>query len=99
MRTYINHFEIESKRPGEGWQHVGNIYPKYEWELRRPWYFFRLVWRPVITNSIDAFMEVMKRVTDTLEALEALPESKERTRLVVWTRRRFFGLTRVGVIE
>lgn len=96
MRTYIDHFEIESKRPSEAWKHIGNIYPEYEWEFRRPWYLFWLVRRPVITNSIDAFMEVMKRVTDTLVAL---PESKERMRLVVWTRRRFRGLTRAGVLE
>lgn len=96
MRTYIDHFEIESKRPGEGWQHIGNIYPEYEWDLRRLWYLLWLVRRPVITNSIDAFIEVMKRVTDMMETL---PESKERTRLVVWTRRRFRGLTRTGVLE
>lgn len=96
MRTYIDHFEIESKRPGEMWVHVGNIYPKYKWNLWRPWYLLWLVQRPVITNSIDAFIEVMKRVTDMVEAL---PESKERMHLVVWTRRRFRGLTRVGVLE
>lgn len=93
MRTYIDHFEIESKRPGEAWRHVGNIYPDYKWEFRRLWLARRLV---IIGYSIDAFIEAMERVTDMLERL---PKSNERTRLVIWSRRRFLGLTRVGVLE
>lgn len=95
MKTYIDHFEIESQRPGEAWQHVGNVYPEYEWAIRRPWYFLWLVKRPVITNEFAAFTEVLERL---VAALGALPESGECTRLTIWARRRFLGLTRVGVI-
>jgi hypothetical protein len=48
---YVDHYEIEERHSHGEWVHVGNLYPRYEWRITRPWYLLGLVRRPVIVND------------------------------------------------
>lgn len=95
--AYLNHFEIESKRPGEEWKHVGNIYPDYKWKIHRPWYFLWLVRQPCIINIGSAGIEAVKRLSKVVHG--DMPKTKERIRIVVWDRGTLFGLHKVQIAE
>ena len=49
---YIDRFEIEVKI-GRIWTFIGNVYPKYQWKIVRPWYFMWLVKVPVIVDYVN----------------------------------------------
>ena len=95
MKTYIDRFEIEAKRPNEAWKHVGTTYPKYEWKIRRPWHYLWLVRRWVIINEIVAWATCFGM---TIRNIHALPESEEKVRLVIWLRQGK-KLIRAGAME
>ncbi len=78
---YINHFEIESKRPGGRWEHVGNCYPKYQWRIWRPWYLLWLRKQKIILNEMYAWTSLLQRLC---RENADNPESREK---LVW----YFG--------
>lgn len=84
MYEYIDHFEIETKRPGEDWTHAANRYPKYEWQIWWPWYFLGLKLRQVILNEREAWTTCFETLC---RGIRGLPESEEEVRLVTWLRR------------
>ncbi len=95
MFDYVDHFEIQTQRPGEDWIHAGNVYPEYKWETYRPWYFLWLVKRPIITNEGAAWTT---RFESIVGSIIAMPKSDEKVRLVTWLRRGN-ELIRTGAIE
>lgn len=98
--AYLNHFEIESKRPGEDWEHVGNIYPDYKWKIHRPWYFLWLVRRPRIINIGSAGIEAINRTMQVSKTVyDYTPETRERIRVIIWNRSPLFGLRKVQTLE
>ena len=49
---YVNHYEIEVTIDRR-WTFIGNLFPKYEWKIVRPWYFLGLVPRPRLVDPIN----------------------------------------------
>lgn len=94
----IDHYEIESRRPGAGWEHVGNVYPDYNWTVGRPWYLLWLVRRPRVTNPRDALKAVSLQLTDMVVKLLKL-ENGERTRIFIWHRSWFGRLSKTKMME
>jgi len=74
---YIDHFEIESRRPGERWEHVGNCYPEYQWRIWRPWYFLWLRRRIAILNERVAWTSLFEKLCR---------EIPKDSRIVIWYR-------------
>jgi hypothetical protein len=97
--TCIDHFEIEAKRPGGAWEHVGNVYPKYVWRVRRPWYFLWLVRRPTILNDATVMATLLFIRIRTRALLQCRLLPGEAVRIVEWRRGRFGRLTKVPVWE
>jgi hypothetical protein len=95
MRGYINHYKIESKRPGEDWEHVIDVYPKYQWVIRRLWYYLWLVKRPRIVNERAAGIEAVMRLAKFLDP----PQTDEQIRILTWVRYSLYGLCEVEIAE
>ena len=84
---YIDHYEIQYRRHGGDWEHVGNVYPHYEWRIARPWFFLGLISRPTIVNSaLAAALRARCQATDAALALIA-GDARDHYRIWRWERR------------
>jgi hypothetical protein len=97
--SYIDHYEIETKRPGCDWEHVGNVYPKYKWTIHRPRYFLGFVRVPVIANDAQHQAHVaLAYVEGSLVRMRGTVKT-EGMRVWVWRRGWFNGLTKTLLWE
>lgn len=94
----IDHYEIQSHRPGGEWEHVGNKYPDYKWEVRRPWYFLGLIRCPRITNREAALKQAACDLVGLL-AESWTDKDGECVRIILWCRGLFGRLWKVQMIE
>lgn len=86
MKPYIDHYEIQAQGRDGTWDHIGNVYPNYDWAVRRPWYFLGLIRRPVIVGNttMAADMTFLNLVSSI--ALMCLVTPGEAVRIVEWQR-------------
>jgi len=80
---YLDRYELQSKRPGCDWEHVGSVYPNYKWVCKRAWYFLWLVHQPRILNETEARQLALANVVCKILNL---PKTGERTRIIAWMR-------------
>lgn len=67
---YIDHYEIEYKRRGGDWEHVGNVHPGYQWRVVRPWFLlFFFAWPKIVNNATAAALRARCQATDAALAL------------------------------
>jgi hypothetical protein len=98
----IDHYEIESRRPGAGWEHVGNKYPDYKWKICRPWYYLGLIRCPRIINREAALKQAGCDLISQLAhpLAEAWNDgTKEHIRITLWCRGFFGRLWKVKMLE
>jgi len=84
---YIDHYEIEYKRHGDDWEHIGNVYPGYQWQAVRPWFLPFLFARPTIVNNVTAAaLRARCQATDAALALIG-GDARDHCRIWRWERR------------
>jgi len=83
---YIDHYEIQYRRHGGGWECVANVYPRYEWRTVRPWFFFGLISWPKMVNAAAAALRAYCQATDVALALIG-GDARDRYRIWRWERR------------
>jgi hypothetical protein len=85
--TYIDHYEIEYRRQGDDWEHVGDVYPMYQWRIVRPWHFLWLVRRPrIVNNALATALRARCQATDAALALIG-GDARDHYRVWRWDRR------------
>lgn len=82
---YIDHYEIEYRRQGGSWEHVGNVYPDYHWQIVRPWYLLGLVRRPKLVSPATAALRAHCRSLDVAFALTD-KSGQDQFRIWQWDR-------------
>jgi len=97
----IDHYEIQSRRPGLGWDHVGNIYPAYKWVIRRPWYYLWLIRCPRIVNTREALIQTASTLAEMIVKQMQQDDiiNHEEIRIILWCRSRFGRLWRTRILE
>ena len=77
----VNHYEIEVKIDRR-WTFLGNIFPRYEWKIVRPWYFLGLIRCPRIVDPINP--PLIARLDAIVAAGEFAYTVKPHTPARVW---------------